>query len=243
MDTKAFLLLNRRTQSYHEIERTHSRYKGMTEAEYLSNPEVIAAAEIDLDIFRRRLHAFDHNKGPRVGDYVIGYCGSLTRFTYDWGPDIQTGGGGGSYYLGRSGGHGYSGGLDGAVDKTMLIDTGKTKAGQSWIFHKDWAEAHKDVYYEHYYRVFSLKQPDTEAELKALPFQFRIASITESFYNELIVKHKAVKINSIISHVTATDLTLFWYGSSFYAGYVKAKDMETAFSKFIDTLHKNLQKS
>lgn len=104
----------------------------------------------DAEIRRERMEARALLLGPRVGDFVRmpGEDG-LRRFTYDWGDDIQTTWGpnsDGSFYLCVGGGMSYSGGLDPAILKSRLIDTGEVRDGRCWFFHHAFQQAHNGVH-------------------------------------------------------------------------------------------------
>jgi hypothetical protein len=110
----------------------------------------------DIEIVKSRAVSYDARKGPRVGDFVyLKGEDEPRRFTHDWGDDIQTTmqGSDGSFYL--AGNYcSYSGGLDRAIMKNNLVDTGETRMGWVWIFHHDQAEAHNGVDMEMPFRVY-----------------------------------------------------------------------------------------
>lgn len=131
-------------------------------------------AERDIQMFEERIAAFNKVSGPRVGDYLQLWDGSYTRFTHAWDDGIQTGGGGGSYYIGN-GYLSYSGGLDPSVRYSLIQPTEETKTGTVWAFHNDHRKAHNGVYYQLEFRVFKLKPFEelTEGESEDLPYQLR----------------------------------------------------------------------
>ena len=100
---------------------------------------------------------------PRVGDFVIypdhpvrgqpdrwGHCftAPVERISYDYEPcglgaEVQTSPGG-SFYLSDYGAS-FSGGLNPAIPKGALTDTGEMRLGTFWFFHHDFAAAHAGV--------------------------------------------------------------------------------------------------
>lgn len=90
--------------------------------------------------------------GPRVGDYIEMLDGSLRRFTHDWGDSLQTTvgtnhpcSGDESFYLCDNGALSFSGSLAPPIDISNIADTGKTRSGGCWFFHRDYATAHNGV--------------------------------------------------------------------------------------------------
>lgn len=99
--------------------------------------------------------------GPRVGDYIKMLDGSLRRFTHDWGDGLQTTvgqnhpcNGDESFYLCDNGALSFSGSLDPSIDLSKIADTGKTKIGNCWFFHRDYATAHNGVHAEVDCRIY-----------------------------------------------------------------------------------------
>lgn len=84
--------------------------------------------------------------GPLVGDLVLLPDGTTGRFSHDWGKDIQTSPGG-SFYLG-DGYTEFSGGLDKAIPKDKLVDTGNEDLARFWFFHHHEVKAHNGVYFK-----------------------------------------------------------------------------------------------
>ncbi len=113
----------------------------------------------DGEILAANLEAWNARGGPRVGDWCKMPDGKMCRFTHDWGEDIQTTSryypGHGSFFFGR-GYMDYSGGLDPAILKSRLIDTGETKPGAAWFFHHNEARASNGVYFNVDCRVFEV---------------------------------------------------------------------------------------
>ena len=115
--------------------------------------------ERDAAILVTNIAAWDERKGPRVGDWCRMPNGDMKRFTHDWGDDIQTTSsvtGMGSFFFGR-GYMDYSGGLDSAILKSRLVDTGETKLGAAWFFHHNHMAAHNGVYFNVECRVFEVR--------------------------------------------------------------------------------------
>ena len=117
----------------------------------------------NTEILNERQTAFNKIQGPRVGDYL--YIPSTdkrvpeyTRFTHDWTDSIQTGGLGGSFYMGESGGLGYSGGLDPGVKTADLTLTAATKEGSVWFFDKGRVGAGRGRTFNIPMRVYTLKK-------------------------------------------------------------------------------------
>lgn len=117
----------------------------------------------NLQIVKERTKLFNAFDTPRVGDYLklpndLGF----TRFTHEWDESIQTGGGTGSFYLGKSGGVSYSGGLDSGVSKKDIVPTIELKKGFIWIFDEGISGAHRGKDFEIDFRVYELiKNADT----------------------------------------------------------------------------------
>lgn len=103
----------------------------------------------DEEIRQQRITAWQQRQGPRVGDFVLMNDGTTRRFTHDWGEDIQTTSSyyptHGSFYFG-DGYCSYSGGLDPAILKTSIEDTGETRDGTVWFFHHGCSGAHRGVH-------------------------------------------------------------------------------------------------
>lgn len=109
------------------------------------------------EILQNRTETYNNRPGARVGDFLKLPTGKFTRFTYSWDDHIQTGGMGGSYYLGN-GYLSYSGGLDPGVKKSDIVETDEKKDGLVWIFDKDEHRAHNAVHFKIEQRVFALKE-------------------------------------------------------------------------------------
>ena len=115
----------------------------------------------DAVIRDRRLAAWNERPGPRVGDFCIMPDGEARRFTHNWGDDIQTswkGDGGDGFYFG-DGFMSYSGGLDPALLKSALTETGETRDGRAWFFHHDQWGGGRSVYFVVPCRVFKFQPP------------------------------------------------------------------------------------
>lgn len=125
--------------------------------------------ERDAAILARRAIARDAIQGHRVGDFIVFADGTVGRFTHSYGDAIQTtvrGGqfGDGSFYLCESGGLSYSGALDPAIPIGRLQDTGESRHGSVWFFHRDWHCAHNAVQAEIPCRVYRETSLPGEAE-------------------------------------------------------------------------------
>lgn len=116
----------------------------------------------DQAIKHERIARWNKRAGPRVGDFLQLNKDQLHRFTHDWGEDIQITDrhypGHGSFYFG--GGYcSYSGGLDSAIAKDRLEDTGEIREGTVWFFHHGYAQAHNGVHTTIPCRVYRLRSP------------------------------------------------------------------------------------
>ena len=112
---------------------------------YDHNPNIDSK---DRVILIQRWTKRDEIQGPRVGDFVEMPDGTLRRFTYDWGEDIQTTTatfGEGSHYLCDTGGVSYSGALDQAIPKNDLTLIEGEHLGRFWFFHHDVHVGHNGV--------------------------------------------------------------------------------------------------
>lgn len=110
--------------------------------------------EKDAEILAHRVALREMRRGPRVGDYLVFPDGHVERFSYDWGEDIQTSQGG-SFYLGE-GSASFSGGLNEALPKAAMEDTGAFLSGRFWFFHHGHVTAHNGVDVVAPCRVFRL---------------------------------------------------------------------------------------
>lgn len=157
-EIKAHLQLNAGTESYRNLpgnyEKRDGRWAVWVDFDKLTESH-IKPAKANLRILSERVQAYDKNIGPRVGDYLSLPHGIMTRFTYDWGEEIQIGGGSGSFYLGN-GYISYSGGLDPSIEKRYMIDTGKKEDGMVWFFHEGSSGGGRGVYFYIPFRVFKL---------------------------------------------------------------------------------------
>ena len=115
----------------------------------------------DARMLAKRVDRREEQAGPRIGDFVKMLDGTTRRFTHDWGEDIQTTckDGLGSFHLTAGGDGNYSGGLDAAISKSGLEETGKTLKGAFWFFHHDRRRAHNGVYFKTPCRVFAQVAP------------------------------------------------------------------------------------
>jgi len=107
----------------------------------------------DMALLRQRENARNARKGPRSGDYVIMPDGATRRFCSD---GLSLGSvTGGRYHLDRDGRVQYSGGLDHHhIRQNDLRDTGRTKLGSFWFFHRDKMQARNDITVQLDCRVF-----------------------------------------------------------------------------------------
>jgi hypothetical protein len=101
----------------------------------------------DAEILTARIAARATIDGARVGDFVRMPDGNLLRFTHDWGDGLQTTlrSDAGSFYFCKSGHMDYSGGLDRALPRDRLRDTGDLVPATAWFFHHDHHRAHNSV--------------------------------------------------------------------------------------------------
>lgn len=107
--------------------------------------------------------AFDLRPGPRVGDFLRlprpdERVPEFTRFTHKWEHTIQTGGTEhGSYFIYKSGGLEYSGGLDPGVALADLIPTESTKPAAVWFFDRGLTGPGRGVTFQIPCRIFHLR--------------------------------------------------------------------------------------
>ena len=113
----------------------------------------------DNELLFARIAARANIDGARVGDWCRLPDDNMVRFTHDWGDDLQTdrGQGLGSFYFSRCGFMDYSGGLDRALPRDRLHDTGAMLAAPCWFFHHDRPAAHNGVTVSVPCRVFELR--------------------------------------------------------------------------------------
>lgn len=182
MTVPEFLNLNASTQSYWDFWR-FSKEDGPRD-KWLDNPTAIESAERNLKLIYARIDAFESNPSvPKVGEWIEGYDGKRTRFTHAWDDGIQTGGGMGSFYLNVGGSASYSGGLDSSVPYDLIEVTDERQDGQFWIFNHGHSGAHRGVYYNHPCRVWKVKTITGIEQIKRLPFQYKVAEVTEDVYD------------------------------------------------------------
>lgn len=115
--------------------------------------------ERDREILAIRQAIWDRVEGARVGDWCRMPDTSMRRFTHNWGDDLQTNSpnyGFGSFYFGK-GYMDYSGGLDPAIPRARLHDTGETLPGSAWFFHHNEHRANNGVYFDIPCRVFEFR--------------------------------------------------------------------------------------
>lgn len=114
----------------------------------------------NAQILEMRVASFNEHPGPRVGDYLQlpklhPKLGDMTRFTHAWDDSIQTGGLGGSYYLG-DGYLSYSGSLDTGTLRKFIGNQIGTRLGRVWFFDEDIHRAGRGVNFNIECRVFEL---------------------------------------------------------------------------------------
>lgn len=162
-EIKAHLTLNSSTESYRHLPGEFEKRDGVW-ACWIDWDKVreyhISGAKKNLEILEERKIAFDKIAGPRVGDYLSLPHGIMTRFTHDWGEEIQIGGGSGSFYFGN-GYMSYSGGLDPSIEKKYIIQTDEKKDGMVWFFHENSSGGGRGVHFYIPFRVFKLEGYDT----------------------------------------------------------------------------------
>lgn len=193
MTVEEFLRLNKSTQSY----SVYWRYLKEEEDQdsWMQREDAITSAKENLSLFEERLEAFEVNGGPRVGEWIIGFDGTMTRFTHAWEDGIQTGGGQGSFYL-CSSSLSYSGGLDSSVPYDLVELTEERKMGQCWIFHHGCSGAHRSVYYNHPFRVWKTKTIADPRDIERLPYQYKVAEVTEKLYNDALGAVPPIAMNN-----------------------------------------------
>jgi hypothetical protein len=82
--------------------------------------------------------AWEARKGLRVGDVIEMLDGTVRRFTYDWGTQIQTTMprtadlGPERYYIGKTASADYSGALDYAIPYRCIVPTARTVEARFW---------------------------------------------------------------------------------------------------------------
>lgn len=113
------------------------------------------------ELLQIKLAKFNARQGPRTGDFlrlpeIHPKLGRYTRLTHDWGDTQQTGGMGGSYYLGN-GWLSYSGGLDPGIKTADITPQIDEKPGSLWFFDKDISGAGRGVNYTAPMRVFGIR--------------------------------------------------------------------------------------
>jgi len=116
-------------------------------------------------ILAEKVTAYNQIEGPRVGDFLKLPYGIYTRFTYDWGESLQTGGGSNSFYFGN-GYMSYSGGLDKGVKRDDIRQTEETREGFIWFFDRGISGAGRGVDFKIAFRVF---EPIEGADLSGCP--------------------------------------------------------------------------
>jgi len=179
MTVEEFLKLNANTQSYWD----HWRFRKDDEPKdaWMQSERARKDAEQDLKMFSDLIDGFEEYTGvPKVGEWIKGYDGKMTRFTHAWDDGIQTGGGQGSFYLLGRHGASYSGGLDSSVPYDLLEPTEERENGMFWRFHK-YSGAHRGVNYIHPCKVWKLKTIDKIQDVKRVPkWEYPIVEVTES---------------------------------------------------------------
>ena len=122
----------------------------------VKNSWELATAEVNLQILKRRISAFNAIKTIREGDYVRHLSGRMDRVTYVWPDSAQTRGCQESFYLGEGGYVSYSGGLDPDIPLTILVLTDEVKKGMIWFFSRDHHTAHNGVDFMIDFRVYNV---------------------------------------------------------------------------------------
>lgn len=113
---------------------------------------------IDHDLLKSMEHKRNSIDRPRVGDYVLFATGELERISHDWDEVMQTAPGG-SYFLSRSGGASFSGGLHPAIPVDTFELTKATLPGEFWFFHHGITGAGRGVYADIRCRVYRTSAP------------------------------------------------------------------------------------
>lgn len=131
----------------------------------------------------------DYN-GPkaRVGQWLKLPNGKYTRFTYDWGEQIQTGGGPGpGFYLG-DGYMSYSGGLNPGIEHQYLELTDETLPGGVWFFSRGWAGAACGVNYTIMLPVWKVKDGAPVEKLSGLWMENDDRELSGNYSIDRIIK-------------------------------------------------------
>jgi len=121
---------------------------------YAEGGDIPQLDEKNTAILKDREAKYNKKAGPRVGDFLKLPDGTYTRFTYDWGDSIQTGGASRSFYLGN-GYISYSGGLDPGIEKSDVKLLKIKKYGLVWFFKDDWQRAGGGIDAKMAFRVFT----------------------------------------------------------------------------------------
>lgn len=83
-----------------------------------------------------------------LGDIIRYKDGRKERVTHVWEDgQCQAGGWGGSYYMAKSGGASYSGGLNSGLHIDQLELTTETEPVMFWMFSRDWSGANRGIYF------------------------------------------------------------------------------------------------
>ena len=101
----------------------------------------------NIDIIKGLTEARNKRTEILVGDYFQMPDGSISRVTYCHDNGVQDGGGSGSFFLHKSGGSSYSGGLDGIKPYDKIKPTDRTQRALFWIFSKNWSGANRGLYF------------------------------------------------------------------------------------------------
>lgn len=145
---------------------------------------MIAHFPTNAEIMADRIEKFNALEGARVGDYVRlprrhQHHGEFTRITHDWGDTLQTGGMGGSFYLG-AGWLSYSGSLDSGIARAQLVATDETRIGPFWFFDEDRSGAGRGISFEAPMRVFTVREGADLSGLGELRCPFSLCCINET---------------------------------------------------------------
>ena len=140
----------------------------------------------NTEILNERMAEFNQRVGPRVGDFlklprIHPKLGEFTRLTHDWGDTIQTGGLGGSYYLGS--GLSYSGGLDPGLSFSDIGGQVGERLGEVWFFDEGISGAGRGVYFQVSMRVFAVREGANLSGVYELQCPWRLSVNTQEHYD------------------------------------------------------------
>jgi hypothetical protein len=101
----------------------------------------------NIDIITELKEARNKRTDILVGDFLQMPDGYESRVTYCHDDGVQDGGGGGSFFLYKSGQGSYSGGLNGCKPFDKIKPTNETKKALFWIFSENYSGANRGFYF------------------------------------------------------------------------------------------------